>query len=72
MPLSPKQLEDDIVREQNIIRQYPMELIRDLEDILHNRTQYYSKKNILLEAIGNRDMNEAVSTIFYLVMMRFH
>jgi hypothetical protein len=52
------------VREQNLIRQDPRSLIPDLEDFVENRTRYYSKRAIMLDAIGEKDFEETVS-IFY-------
>ena len=49
-----------LVREQNLIRQDPQIIIRELEDFLLERNQYYLKRSITLEAIGDKDHKEAV------------
>jgi hypothetical protein len=43
------------------MRRNPHILIPELEDLIDNRNKYYSKYRILLEAIGDNELEEAVS-----------
>lgn len=53
------------MREQNNLRLDPTNLIGDLEDLLTNRNTYYHKKKIAQEAVGDKNLDDAVSCNFY-------
>jgi len=60
------------VREQNQIRRNPQKLIDNLEEFLSNRNQYYSKKVMMQEAAGDRQLEDVVSHQKYLFSIMDH
>ncbi|CAI2361499.1 unnamed protein product [Moneuplotes crassus] len=60
MPLKPKEVEADFIKEQNKLRIDPARLIEELEDLLTNWNSYYSKRRIILEALDGKNLDNAI------------